>query len=73
MSRGLGLFIASKNAKIANILVGVQSAGLPIDYIDTRNDQVEAVTVDDIKRVAARLLHPDELMFVIVGRPEGFQ
>lgn len=59
------------NAKIANILVGLQSAGLPIDYPETRNALVEAVTVEDIRRVAARILKPEALSFVIVGRPEG--
>lgn len=61
------------NGKIANILVGVQEAGLGIDYIDNRNDLVEAVTVEDIKRVAARVLRPDELMIVVVGKPEGLE
>ncbi|MGB0926696.1 MAG: M16 family metallopeptidase [Pikeienuella sp.] len=61
------------NGKIANILVGVQNAGLGIDYIDRRNDLVRAVTVEDIKRVAARILRPDNLMTIVVGRPEGLE
>lgn len=61
------------NSKIANILVGVQAAGLPIDYTETRNSLVEAVTLDDIKRVAARIMKPDELSIVVVGRPEGLE
>lgn len=59
------------NARIANILAGMQLDGLPIDYADTRNDKVNAVTRDDIKRVAARLVQPDALHFVVVGQPEG--
>ena len=61
------------NSKIANILVGVQAAGLPIDYTETRNSLVEVVTLDDIKRVAARILRPDDLSIVVVGRPEGLE
>ena len=61
------------NAKIANILVGVQAAGLGIDYTEKRNALVEAVTVEDVKRVAARLLKPDELSIVVVGQPEGLE
>jgi zinc protease len=57
------------NAKIARYLAGLQSAGLSIDYIDTRNDEVNAVTVEDIKRVAKRLLKPDDLFIVVVGNP----
>jgi zinc protease len=59
------------NARIANIMVGMQMQGLPIDYIATRNDQVEAVTLADVKRVAAELLKPEDLHFVVVGQPAG--
>ncbi len=61
------------NGPIANILVGMQMLGLPIDYIATRNDKVEAVTLDDVKRVAGELLDPKGLQFVVVGQPEGLQ
>ncbi|QIE56921.1 insulinase family protein [Pikeienuella piscinae] len=59
------------NAKIANMLVGLQSAGLPINYPESRNALVEAVTTEDIQRVARRILDVDALSFVVVGRPEG--
>ena len=61
------------NGKIAGILAGMQLVGFPIDYPDTRNDQVEAVTAKDIQRVAQRLLHSDQLRFVLTGRPEGIE
>ena len=61
------------NVPIANILVGMQMLGLPIDYIATRNDKVEAVTMADIKRVAQELLEPENLHFVVVGQPEGLE
>ncbi|MBU2957352.1 pitrilysin family protein [Paracoccus sp. 1_MG-2023] len=59
------------NARIASIMAGMQLMGFPPDYIETRNDRVEAVTADDVARVAARMLDPDALRFVLVGRPEG--
>ena len=58
-------------SRIAGILVGLQARDLGQDYINTRNDMVDAVTTDDIQRVAAQLLDPDGLHFVVVGRPEG--
>ena len=61
------------NATIAGILVGMQLSDLPIDYIAIRNDKVRAVTVDDVKRVAARLISPETLTFVVVGEPEGLE
>ncbi len=58
------------NGPIASMLVGMQIQGLPIDYVNTRNDQVMAVTLEDINRVAGELLDPDALHFTVVGQPE---
>ena len=57
------------NGSIASILVGMQMEGLPIDYAVTRNAQIEAVTLEDAKRVAARIFLPEALHFVVVGQP----
>ncbi len=59
------------NGPIASILVGMQMDGMPIDYVTTRNAQIEAVTMEDIQRVAARLFQPETLHFVVVGQPQG--
>ncbi len=61
------------NGRIASILVGMQMDGLPIDYVETRNDKVNAVTLEDIKQVASEVLLPENLHFVVVGRPEGLK
>jgi zinc protease len=59
------------NAEIASILVGLQMIGLPRDYVVNRNAYVEAVTSEDVQRVAGRLMDADALTFVVVGEPEG--
>ncbi|WP_432448161.1 M16 family metallopeptidase [Aliiroseovarius marinus] len=59
------------NANIANIMVAMQMEGLPIDYIASRNDKINAVTLEDANRVAATLFQPDKLHFVVVGQPDG--
>lgn len=59
------------NGAIANILVGMQMTGLPVDYSATRNEKIEAVTLADVKRVAERLIRPENLRIVVVGQPEG--
>lgn len=59
------------NAKIAGILVGLQMQGLPLDYVKTRNDKMLAVTLEEVNRVAKRLLDPDALHVVVVGKPVG--
>ena len=57
--------------RIAGILIGVQLNRLGIDYLDRRAALIEAVSVDDIRRLARRLLRVDDLTVVIVGAPEG--
>jgi len=59
------------NGRIANIMVGMQMDDMSVDYIKTRNEKVNAVTLDDVRRVAARLLDTDALHFVVVGQPKG--
>ena len=57
--------------KIAQQLLAIQQENLGIDYVNKRNDLVNAVTLEDAKRVAKRLIQPDALTISIVGRPEG--
>jgi zinc protease len=61
------------NGPIASILVGMQMLSLPTDYPKTRNQKIEAVTLDDVKRVAARLMRPENLFFTVVGEPVGLE
>jgi zinc protease len=56
--------------RIAATLVAVQRDGLGIDYLDRRDALINAVTLEDARRVARRLLDPDKLSFVVVGSPE---
>ncbi|WP_417675845.1 M16 family metallopeptidase [Roseibium sp.] len=55
------------SGKIASQLVALQNADLGIDYFDRRNSEIEAVTLDDVNRVAQRLLAGKEPTVVSVG------
>jgi len=59
--------------RIASILVAMQYEELGIDYIDQRPKKIAAVTRADIARVAKRLLDPDKLTIVVVGKPDGIK
>ncbi|HEX7006357.1 MAG TPA: pitrilysin family protein [Alphaproteobacteria bacterium] len=56
---------------IAQLLVAIQMDRLGIDYIERRNKLIDAVTLEDVKRVAKALLDPEGISFVVVGDPEG--
>ena len=57
------------NAKIATQLLGLRMDDFGPEYIDNRNEMIAAVTLDDLKRVAKRLLETDNLIVTIVGKP----
>jgi zinc protease len=59
------------NAKIAGNMMSVRQDDLGVDYFDTRNAQVEAVTLEDVNRVADAYLSPENFTFVVVGEPGG--
>ena len=59
--------------KIARTMLHVRLQGLGIDYFDRRNGHIEAVTREDVARVARRLLRPDLLTLVVAGAPEGIE
>jgi zinc protease len=56
--------------KIASQLTQIQIDDLGIDYIQRRGGMIDAVTIDDARRVAKRL-YGGGLLVTIAGRPEG--
>jgi zinc protease len=57
------------SSSIANQLLWIQIEDLGIDYVNHRNELIEAVSLDDIKRVAKRFIEADRLITTIVGKP----
>ncbi len=55
------------NSKIAGYLAMLGFYGLPLDYLDTFNDKIKAVTVSQIKTAFAHRVHTDAMVTVIVG------
>jgi zinc protease len=58
------------SSKIAALLVQLQLDDLGIDYFTRRPAMIGAVTLDDARRVAKRLLDGG-LLVTVVGKPEG--
>jgi zinc protease len=58
------------SSKIAALLVQLQLDGLGIDYFTRRPQMIDAVTLDDTRRVAKRMLDGGMLV-TVAGRPEG--
>ena len=63
----------SSSDRIASILVAVQRDDLGKDFLDRRNDFIESVTLEDVRRVSAEVYQPDQLSVIVVGQPEGLE
>jgi zinc protease len=59
------------STKIAGHLQQLQREGFDAGYLDRRNAEVAAVTLEDARRVAKRLIDDGRMLVAIVGRPEG--
>jgi zinc protease len=59
------------NASIASQLLSFRLDDLPPNYGDKRNAEIEALTAEDLKRVAQTYLDPAKMFAVILGKPEG--
>ncbi len=65
---GFPLRIAS-NSKILGFLGNIGFYNLPLDYLDTYNDRIDAVTIEQIKDAFKRRVQPDKMVTVTVGAP----
>jgi zinc protease len=61
------------NAKIASQLLGLLQNGFGINYVNERNAKIAAVTLEQVKAQAQRLIDVDHLLVTVVGRPEGLK
>ena len=57
---------------IAMQVVNALFYGLPLDELQNTRERVNAVTPDDVQRVAKALLRPDRLSVVLVGNAKAF-
>jgi zinc protease len=58
-------------SRIARLLVGAMLDGKGTDWFDERERRIRAVTLEDARRVAARLFAAKDLLVVAVGKPDG--
>jgi zinc protease len=56
------------SAKIATQLLGIMEDGFGPDYVENRNKLIEAITLEDAKRVSKRLWDSNDLIVTIVGK-----
>lgn len=57
------------NEDVANYLISMQLYNLGRNYFEVRNQLISAVRKEDVKRLAAKLTRPENLLVVMVGKP----
>ena len=57
------------NKKVASILLNTQMDGLNTDFFEKRNDYINSVSLEDIKKVASRILDENQIFFLVIGNP----
>jgi zinc protease len=55
------------NSRIVEYLAMIGFYGLPLDYLQTFPDRIEAVTLEQVRSAWQRRIQPDKLLTVIVG------
>jgi zinc protease len=58
--------------EIATIIINALFYELPLDEVPTYRERVQAITPDDIQRVARQYIRPDRLSIVLVGNAQAF-
>lgn len=66
------VFRFTTSASIVAQKVDIEYEDLPLNYLETYLENVQAVTRDDVQRVAKKYLHPDEIKILVVGNEERF-
>nr|WP_156373269.1 pitrilysin family protein [Pseudorhodoferax sp. Leaf267] len=67
---GFALRIDS-NRKLLDNVANIAWNNLPLDYLDTWTQRVQAVTVDQVRAAFARKLQPERMVTVVVGASGG--
>jgi len=63
----------SSKRNIVNTFADDRYTGRPDDYWQNYTKNMQAVTPDDVLAVAKKYLHPDKLVFLVVGDPEAVE
>jgi zinc protease len=70
LTGALALSLDSSSA-VASLLHSMQVDNLAPDHLTRRANLIGAVKIDDVRRIARRLLHDEVMTTVVVGKPVG--
>ena len=66
------VFRFDTRSEIVSRMMTYEYYGYPADFLDQVKSGIEAVTADDVHRVAEKYLKPDQVQILAVGNPSDF-
>lgn len=66
------VFTADSKAKILALRVNLEFYGYPADYYQKYTAKLQAVTADDVARVARKYVQPNQVSVLVVGKEKDF-
>ncbi len=63
----------SSTGAIAGLALSLQLDDLSIDYLERRNEQINATTIEDVQRIAKKILDSASMNTILVGSPAGVE
>jgi zinc protease len=66
------IFRFDSRGKVLREKVLYEFYGYPVDFLERYRTAVEAVTAEDVGRVARKYVHKDKLAILVVGKDSGF-
>jgi predicted Zn-dependent peptidase len=54
-------------------LISLEYHGLPSDYLDTYQENIRKITMEDVKRVARTYLQPENNILLVLGDDKSFE
>ena len=61
------------NKKVASVLLNTQIDGFNTDFFEKRNDYINAVSLQDIRKIATKILDENQIFFLIIGNPSNLE
>ena len=59
--------------QIISMLRRQQLDGMDSNFVNIRNELIRKVTLNDVNRVAKKLINPEKLTFIVVGKPKDLK
>ena len=67
------VFSFSSSERIVGQLISLEYHGLPSDYLDTYQENIRKITMEDVKRVARTYLQPENNILLVLGDDKSFE